>query len=276
MGNSSSVSSFIDDYGQGRSAAPTMSSVFPTHLANPRHSPTKLQIHKGVRYIVAMPDDRSPTRRRADEYVIVDDTATTPLTDNAVLFFHGNCTTVDQSSYNMAQTFATHLKKDVYIFEYPGYGESVNDGPATPQSTSSAGKVIFDMLTTQYGTQNVDIMAHSIGTGVAIRTLVFGATPRKLVLISPLASTTSVVTWDIPLFNAFDNLRLAKNIICPVCVIHGDADEVINMVHAGKLYSNLLDIPKELHIIPGAGHNDIFTTETMNIIRDFLVVYVHR
>ncbi len=244
MGNCSSL---VDEYGEGWSCRPTLSCIFPTHAANQHHIPTRLKIHNGVRYLVAKSNQQCKS---------------------AILFFHGNYVTVDKNTYKTAQTYATHFKKDVYIFEYPGYGESVNDGPATPQSTSKAGKIIFDMLNTQY--DGVDLLAQSIGTAVAIRTIALKIIPRKLVLISPLATTTSIVTSDVPLFNAFDSIYLAKNINCPVCIIHGGSDKVIDISHAKKLY-DALDIPKELHVIPEAGHNIIFTTVILNIIYTFLV-----
>ena len=96
------------------------------------------------------------------------------------------------------------FNKVVYMFEYPGYGQSAHCGPAIPDSTSKAAKIMFNKLNSQYK-GNVVFMAYSIGTGVAIRIISLGVT---------------------------------------------------------------------LHIITGAGHDDMLTSDTAALIRTFYELYI--
>ena len=248
MGGSSSL--FTNKYGEGLSSAATLPQVFMNNLANDMHVPVHLHKYKDVHYHVAEPQQTESAR-------------------SAILYFHGNCDTVGSSSAELAKILASYFNRAVYTFEFPGYGESANHGSPTPKSTSKAGKTIFEMLSEKYA--NVDIVAHSIGTAVAIRTIALGVQPNKLVLISPLTTTTKVVTCNIPAFNAFDSVKLLKNIKCPVCVIHGDVDSVIDVTHGQELFDALPDtLSKILHIIPGADHDDIMSETTFDHIRTFL------
>lgn len=80
---------------------------------------------------------------------------------------------------------------------------------------------------------------------------------------------------DISMYNIMD---AAKNILCPVCIIHGEKDEDVSVEHAESLYKSLASSSKELHIIKGASHS--FSepgklNEICNIIFDFLERNIH-
>jgi len=48
-----------------------------------------------------------------------------------------------------------------------------------------------------------------------------------------------------------------RSIQIPLLVIHGEWDELIPLQQAVELYDTLAHVPRELLIIPGAGHNDL-------------------
>jgi hypothetical protein len=48
-----------------------------------------------------------------------------------------------------------------------------------------------------------------------------------------------------------------ESISLPALIIHGEADELVPVRTALELYETLQVEPKELVILPGAGHNDL-------------------
>jgi fermentation-respiration switch protein FrsA (DUF1100 family) len=55
----------------------------------------------------------------------------------------------------------------------------------------------------------------------------------------------------------------------PLLVIHGDADELVPLEHAQSLYQKARE-PKELKIIPGAGHRMRLNEAAMDFVLDWL------
>jgi dipeptidyl aminopeptidase/acylaminoacyl peptidase len=56
---------------------------------------------------------------------------------------------------------------------------------------------------------------------------------------------------------------------CPLLLVHGDADELIPLEHAQKLYQKAKE-PKELKIIPGARHKMRLEKAAMDVVLDWL------
>ncbi len=59
--------------------------------------------------------------------------------------------------------------------------------------------------------------------------------------------------------NAVCPVRSAENIEQPVLIVHGDADQAISALYGKLLYQHLKSTDKELIIIPGAGHFDLWS-----------------
>jgi len=57
-------------------------------------------------------------------------------------------------------------------------------------------------------------------------------------------------------FDKFDNLRKIKSVHCPVLIIHGTQDSVINAFHGRKLFAAANE-PKQQLWVQGANHNDV-------------------
>ena len=55
----------------------------------------------------------------------------------------------------------------------------------------------------------------------------------------------------------YDNLSLIPRLNIPVLIIHGEHDEVIPVAMGRRLYDAAPE-PKELYIISGAHHNDVY------------------
>lgn len=57
-------------------------------------------------------------------------------------------------------------------------------------------------------------------------------------------------------FDTFDNLSKIKSVRCPVLVIHGTEDSVINSSHGKELFA-AANQPKRALWVEGAPHNDV-------------------
>ena len=78
-----------------------------------------------------------------------------------------------------------------------------------------------------------------------------------LILESAFTSAFRVMTRVSVLpFDRFDNLQKIKKVHCPVLVIHGTQDSVINVVHGRELFAAANE-PKQALWVDGANHNDV-------------------
>jgi uncharacterized protein len=58
--------------------------------------------------------------------------------------------------------------------------------------------------------------------------------------------------------DAYPSLRLVPGLRAPLLVIHGDRDEIVPLLHGEALFDAAPE-PKRLHVVEGAGHNDLVT-----------------
>jgi hypothetical protein len=57
-------------------------------------------------------------------------------------------------------------------------------------------------------------------------------------------------------FDRFNNLQKIKKVHCPVLIIHGTDDSVINVRHGRALFAAANE-PKQAFWVEGANHNDV-------------------
>lgn len=122
------------------------------------------------------------------------------------------------------------------------------------------------------------VIGESIGSGLASYHTSL-APPPKLLLISPFSSLLDMAQhrfWFYPagllVDNAFDNVELLKeHRPGSVLIIHGEEDRTIPSELSKKLHDNLSVESKQYVLIPGVGHNDLFTAqETYESFQNFL------
>ena len=96
----------------------------------------------------------------------------------------------------------------------------------------------------------------SIGSGPATE-LAATKPVGKLVLEAPFLSAPRVVTRiRILPIDPFPNLKMIKDVKCPVLIIHGTKDSVIPYRHGKELFE-LANEPKRFISVQGANHNDL-------------------
>ena len=177
-----------------------------------------------------------------------------------IIFFHGNGGNIRNVSW-LGQRFAKQ-GFDVLLFDYRGYGAS--DGVASAESDLYAdgdAAVAFVIDQKNARPERIVLYGHSLGTAIVADVASrgkFGA----VVLESGFSSASSVATAALPWLprflhflgkNRFESARKLTRVTSPILIAHGDPDGTIPTAEARLLYASANE-PKQLLIIPGAGH----------------------
>lgn len=167
-----------------------------------------------------------------------------------------------------------YLNHSVFCPEYFGYGPSKQYKPSERNCYEVADAAI-DYLLPKY--KNIIIFGRSIGTGLACYLASTIEKPMALILHSPYKNIKSLVTelvgWP-ALFvrrRMFDNLARIQNIRCPLLIIHGQLDTLINPGHAKQLHRVSPSLNKKLAILPHSDHNYFQSTDVLYQVEQFLI-----
>ncbi len=190
--------------------------------------------------------------------------------------YHGNAGSACDRDY-----YADMFEKNglsYLIIEYAGYS---NDTARSPSHALLKRDVEHAVAFLQLKTfDKTVVVGESIGVGFASYHAQL-APPEKILLISAFSDILSAAReeyWFYPSFmlsllvdNSLDNVRALANYRGEVLIVHGREDDIFPL-HFGKgLYDALQTPYKNMTVIAGAGHNDIFGyPATYAAIEDFL------
>lgn len=151
---------------------------------------------------------------------------------------------------------------EVIGVEHPGYGRS--DGPptvATVLGQAEAAAAFARARAAELGVSLV-VIGSSLGSCCAVHVAAQGGVDR-MVLRAPLTTLLEAAQrrfWWLPvawfLKHRFDNVEPARRVRCPVCIVHGDRDQVVPLA-LGRELAGALAGPVEFIVAPGYGHNDL-------------------
>jgi hypothetical protein len=177
-----------------------------------------------------------------------------PAATFTVLFSHGNAEDIGYDVPLLEQIRDAGFL--VLAYDYQGYGTS--DGKPTEQHAYDDEDAAYNYLVQTMHVQpdKIIVFGRSVGTGpatdLASRRHVAG-----LILQSPFLSAFRVMTKvSVFPFDRFNNLRKIKKVHCPVLIIHGTEDTVINVAHGKELFATA-NQPKQALWVEGANHNDV-------------------
>ena len=187
-----------------------------------------------------------------------------------VLFLHGNAENISTHILGVAWMPARHF--NVFLFDYRGYGAS--QGKPTFGGVQEDIDAAMDTLVARndIDPNRIIVFGQSLGGSLAAHYVAHTAYRdhiRALVIDSAFSSYTGIareklaahwLTWpfqwlaSVAIDERFSPLPAVKLISpIPLLVIQGDRDTIVPAHHAQRLYDAALE-PKQLWIVPGAGH----------------------
>ncbi|MBQ7251201.1 MAG: alpha/beta fold hydrolase, partial [Kiritimatiellae bacterium] len=174
-----------------------------------------------------------------------------PDAKRAVLFAHGNAE--DLRWIHDRLGYFNRAGLSALAFDYPGFG--LTPGEPTEESLYEAAEAAYRDLTENRGFAPADVIVcgYSLGSGPACW-LAEKHDVGGLLLFAPFKSAVRVVTGiRILPFDPFPNLARVRRARCPVLVVHGEADGVINVSH-GKAVAKAAGRRGRFIPIPGGSH----------------------
>jgi len=181
-----------------------------------------------------------------------------------LLYLHGNGVNIGA---NAAHADRFHrMGFAVLIIDYRGYGLSEGSFP-NETSVYQDAATAWNYLVKQRQIQASDIFiyGHSLGGAIAINLAVQQPKAAGLIVESSFSSIQDVVNLrsqfklfpvNFILNQRFDSINKIKNLQLPVLFIHGTDDFVVPASMSKQLYA-VAPEPKQLIIVPNAGHNDV-------------------
>ena len=172
----------------------------------------------------------------------------------AILRCHGNAE--DAANSLFALRYLARRGFTVACVDYPGYG--LSDGSPDEDGCYRNVHRLYDWLIEKRGFKPEDIIVDGFSIGSGPATELAATKPvGKLVLEAPFLSAPRVVTRiRILPIDPFPNLKMIKDVKCPVLIIHGTKDSVIPYRHGKELFE-LANEPKRFISVEDANHNDL-------------------
>lgn len=172
--------------------------------------------------------------------------------NKALIFCHGNACTI---SSGYVETFTNFdLNADVYLLEYPGFGEFIHNEYPSKENIRNCLHYLYSLINLKYET--IIFLGHSIGTAVVLDYLHTYNINNPCILLAPFMSIqTLVLGSSSSLIDDYVNYENIKHLDKKnVAIFHGKQDTVIPYQHSiqlsnGKYYVKIID----------ATHNDILT-----------------
>nr|CAD1820803.1 unnamed protein product [Ananas comosus var. bracteatus] len=144
-----------------------------------------------------------------------------------VLYSHGNAADLGQL-YDLFAQLKVNLRVNLMGYDYSGYGAST--GKPSEANTYADIEAVYQCLETEYGISQEDLI-FAILSGLRV---------------------VCHVNFNF-CFDIYKNINKIKKVKCPVLVIHGTEDDVVNWLHGNGLYK-LAREPYEPLWIKGGGH----------------------
>ncbi|KAF7091708.1 hypothetical protein CFC21_094262 [Triticum aestivum] len=194
-----------------------------------------------------------------------------PTARLTLLYSHGNAADLGQM-LGLFMELRSHLRVNIMCYDYSGYGAST--GKPSEYNTYYDIEAVYDCLKKEYGIGQEDLILYgqSVGSGPTLHLASRLDKLRGVVLHSGILSgirvlyPVKVTLW----FDIFKNIDKIKQVECPVLVIHGTADDIVDFSHGKRLW----ELAKEKYEplwVKGGGHCNLETyPEYIRHLRKFV------
>lgn len=194
-----------------------------------------------------------------------------PFARFTLLYSHGNAADLGQMQELFIELRA-HLRVNIMSYDYSGYGAST--GKPTEFNTYYDIEAVYNCLKGEYGVKPEEVILYgqSVGSGPTVHLASRIKRLRGVVLHSAILSGIRVL-YPVKMtfwFDIFKNIDKIRNVNCPVLVIHGTSDEIVDVSHGKRLW----ELSKEKYDplwIEGGGHCNLETyPEYIKHLRKFV------
>ncbi|CAN1845720.1 Alpha/beta hydrolase domain-containing protein 17B, partial [Linum perenne] len=210
------------------------------------------------------------TTRRGNEIVAV--YVRYPMATTTLLYSHGNAADVGQM-YELFIELSIHLRVNLLGYDYSGYGQST--GKPSEHNTYADVEAAYKCLEDNYGArqENIILYGQSVGSGPTLDLAARLPRLRAVVLHSPILSGLRVMYpvkrsyW----FDIYKNIDKIPQVKCPVLIIHGTSDEVVDFSHGKQLWE-LCQEKYEPLWLKGGNHCDLeLYPEYLRHLKKFII-----
>jgi len=177
-----------------------------------------------------------------------------------VLYCHGSSGSITHQVEVLAAL--GQLRANLFAFDYRGYGRST--GEPSEAGLFRDARAAWDHLVEELAVRPEEILlfGHSLGGAVAIDCALDRAA-AGLVVESSFTQVRDMARASYPGLplhlvarNQFRSIHKVGRLALPKLFIHGGSDERVPPEQGRRLYEAASE-PKELYLVPGAGHNDV-------------------
>ncbi|GKV00589.1 hypothetical protein SLEP1_g13256 [Rubroshorea leprosula] len=177
---------------------------------------------------------RLPTRRGTEIVAVY---VRCPMATSTLLYSHGNAADIGQM-YELFIELSVHLRVNLMGYDYSGYGQST--GKPSEQNTYADIEAAYKCLEEKYSAKQEHIILYgqSVGSGPTLDLASHLPRLRAVVLHSPILSGLRVMypvkrTYWFDIYKNIDKIPLVQ---CPVLIIHGTNDDVVDCSHGKQLW----------------------------------------
>ncbi|HEY6066566.1 MAG TPA: alpha/beta hydrolase [Thermoanaerobaculia bacterium] len=178
-----------------------------------------------------------------------------------VLLFHGNAGNIGHR-LDRAKLFAERLGVDLFLVDWRGYG--LSEGNPSEAGLYRDGLAIYDAARASgFSPDRIVVLGESLGCAVALEVAL--ARPcAGVALETPFLSVPILARKHYPFVpgflvrSKFDSESRVRGVTVPKLIVAAERDEIVPVSHARRLFE-VAPPPKELFVVPGAGHNDAYS-----------------
>lgn len=154
-----------------------------------------------------------------------------------LLYSHGNAADLGQM-FQFFVELSDRLRVNIMGYDYAGYGRS--NGEPSEQNTYADIEAVYKCLKEIYEVKEEDIILYgqSIGSGPTLELATKLPQIRGVILQSAILSGLRVmyrIKYSLWL-DIYKNIDKIPYVSCPILVIHGTEDEVVDISHGKKLW----------------------------------------
>lgn len=179
-----------------------------------------------------------------------------------VLLFHGNAGNVSHR-LERAKLFAERLGTDLFLVDWRGYGLST--GKPSESGLYRDGLAIYDAARERgFSPEQIVLLGESLGCPVALE-VALKRPVAAVALETPFLSVPALARKHYPFVppflirSKFDAESRIRRVTARKLIVAAERDDIAPPSHARRLFE-IAPEPKELYVVPGAGHNDAYST----------------